>query len=330
MKKAKYLISALIISILSVSLSGCACSKPVTPIEIIATTPTPANPAPTKAPTDSVAVTKTPVQDVTEAPVPTEEAKATATPIPEPTATNTPTPTTHAHEWTITFTDPTCTEDGIVVHTCECGETWSETLDKTGHTPGEQEITNPTLENEGKIIVRCTVCGEVLSEEILPKLTPTPTATNTPTPTVTSKPKPTATNTPTPTPTSSLKYETRKDDLGNEVSGVSVTDTWELPGAPDTAVPFSEDKLEYLKTHSNTIEEAKEAARYVGAYPDTVFKDEVIIQPDDFWVEETRFRGEPGYLHIGLMFTDAYVGIYWKWDDESHTTYHFVIADRFM
>ena len=39
----------------------------------------------------------------------------------------------HTHSYSETATQPTCTESGIKTFTCECGDTYTETIDATGH-----------------------------------------------------------------------------------------------------------------------------------------------------------------------------------------------------
>ena len=66
-----------------------------------------------------------------------------------------------------------CTVNGMKFYIClECGETIGEpTIIPAGHTPGEWEtVLAPTYEAEGKRIKKCTVCGETVETEILPKL----------------------------------------------------------------------------------------------------------------------------------------------------------------
>ncbi len=73
-------------------------------------------------------------------------------------------------------TDATCTEDGSKVVTCTvCGEVISEeVLPATGHTPGEPVVVDPDCDTEGSSTVSCEVCGEVISEEVLPATGHTP------------------------------------------------------------------------------------------------------------------------------------------------------------
>lgn len=66
-----------------------------------------------------------------------------------------------------------CTVNGMKFHICsECGDTIGKTeIIPASHTPGEWEtVLEPTYEAEGKRIKKCTVCGETVDEEIIPKL----------------------------------------------------------------------------------------------------------------------------------------------------------------
>ncbi len=70
-------------------------------------------------------------------------------------------------EWKTTV-EPKCTETGTREGTCSvCGETVSETVEATGHTPGDEwqvveEATSTTAGTRAKV---CTVCGEQLETE---------------------------------------------------------------------------------------------------------------------------------------------------------------------
>ena len=68
--------------------------------------------------------------------------------------------------------DATCTEDGKIVYTCSCGETYEEVIPAKGHTeetvPGKDATCTEAGLTEGK---KCSVCGEILvaQEEIAAK-----------------------------------------------------------------------------------------------------------------------------------------------------------------
>ena len=50
--------------------------------------------------------------------------------------------------------EPTCTEDGYIQHTCDCGDTYREPLPATGHTWGEWSPAG-----DGKEVRYCDACG---------------------------------------------------------------------------------------------------------------------------------------------------------------------------
>ncbi len=163
MKRTKQFAAIIVISLL-LGITGCG-NAPQTPVVL--------TPTETPVTTDASTVTEgaTPTSVATETPVPTDISVPTTTEVP------------HEHKYTETSrTESTCVETGNVVYTCECGDTYTEELPLTSHTEGEKETIPATVDSEGKTVVRCRVCGEVLSEEVVEKLTPTPTATNTPAP----------------------------------------------------------------------------------------------------------------------------------------------------
>lgn len=76
------------------------------------------------------------------------------------------------HDWDVTVKKAaTCKEEGIVNRICKrcnLAET-NVKVEKLAHVPGEPEVTPATTEKEGSKVVKCTLCGEVLSTEVLPK-----------------------------------------------------------------------------------------------------------------------------------------------------------------
>ena len=68
----------------------------------------------------------------------------------------------HIHSYTQEVTKPaTCAEEGIMTYTCECGDSYSEPIDKsTAHKYGAGEvISEADCTNEGKTVFTCKVCG---------------------------------------------------------------------------------------------------------------------------------------------------------------------------
>ena len=80
-------------------------------------------------------------------------------------------PEVHVHDYVVVVvTEPTCTEDGVIVYACECGDTYEEVVAATGHN-GVWEIVIPAeIGVNGLKQLVCTVCGAVLDEEVIPAL----------------------------------------------------------------------------------------------------------------------------------------------------------------
>lgn len=80
----------------------------------------------------------------------------------------------HIHTLKTATFPATCIASGMTYSYCtSCGDTVGETtiIPALGHKVGNWEtVTEPTTENEGKKIQTCSVCGEKLCEEIIPKL----------------------------------------------------------------------------------------------------------------------------------------------------------------
>ena len=73
----------------------------------------------------------------------------------------------HTHAYTATVIDPTCTEMGYTTYSCSCGDTYvGEYSDATGHKieiiAGYESTCTETGLTDGE---KCTVCGEVISEQ---------------------------------------------------------------------------------------------------------------------------------------------------------------------
>ena len=128
------------------------------------------NSTPTEAPTSTEAPTPTPTPTETPTPPPTE------TPTPTPTETPTPTPTEPPHEHAYTeaiTTEATCTEAGEKTFTCDCGDTYTEQIEATGHNyeaVADSEVS-ATCTNDGKEAdTKCSLCDDVISGAVIPAL----------------------------------------------------------------------------------------------------------------------------------------------------------------
>ncbi len=102
----------------------------------------------------------------------TEKTEKTEEPKTEESETEEPeeTPEVHEHDYIKEITkEPTCTEEGLATYTCECGDSYTESIPAKGHTEGSWEtISEPTCTEDGKKQIKCTICGEVLKEESIP------------------------------------------------------------------------------------------------------------------------------------------------------------------
>lgn len=75
--------------------------------------------------------------------------------------------TLHSYTATVT-TAPTCTTEGVMTYTCDCGDTYTEVIPATDHSWGEWVVvTQPTNYQEGLKQRACSSCGD-RQEEIIP------------------------------------------------------------------------------------------------------------------------------------------------------------------
>ena len=66
----------------------------------------------------------------------------------------------HTHSYICkVITKPTCTEPGLNTYTCECGETYTETIPATGHKYTAKTVA-PTCTEKGYTLHTCSVCSD--------------------------------------------------------------------------------------------------------------------------------------------------------------------------
>lgn len=77
------------------------------------------------------------------------------------------------HNYESAVTAPDCVNGGYTTFICSvCGDEYTdEYTDALGHTLGRVEITEPTTEKDGLKVTFCDVCDEVLSTEVIEKIT---------------------------------------------------------------------------------------------------------------------------------------------------------------
>ena len=74
----------------------------------------------------------------------------------------------HTHSYTSKVTKPaTCTEDGVRTYTCECGDSYTETIPATGHNYGDFVVTkSATCTEDGVKAKTCANCNDKITESI--------------------------------------------------------------------------------------------------------------------------------------------------------------------
>lgn len=75
----------------------------------------------------------------------------------------------HVHSYTEEYEAPTCTQDGYMKKTCQCGDVIYEVIPAAGHQYGEAKIVEPTCEAEGSSVITCEICGHE-EETVLNKI----------------------------------------------------------------------------------------------------------------------------------------------------------------
>lgn len=75
----------------------------------------------------------------------------------------------HKHSYKEEVTkEPTCMETGLKTFTCECGNSYTEAVEKTEHSYKDEITKLPTCKEKGEKTFICSVCGDSYVEE-LPK-----------------------------------------------------------------------------------------------------------------------------------------------------------------
>lgn len=73
----------------------------------------------------------------------------------------------HEHKYTADLTtDPTCTEEGVMTYTCECGDTYTEPYPALGHQYKSEITKEANCIEEGEETYTCSLCGDTYVETI--------------------------------------------------------------------------------------------------------------------------------------------------------------------
>ncbi|MBQ4601689.1 MAG: carbohydrate-binding domain-containing protein, partial [Clostridia bacterium] len=72
----------------------------------------------------------------------------------------------HTHSYTAVTTDPTCTDDGNIIYTCSCGDSYTESIAALGHSY-TATTTIATCTEAGYTTYTCSVCEDTyIADEI--------------------------------------------------------------------------------------------------------------------------------------------------------------------
>ena len=87
----------------------------------------------------------------------------------QPSAENNNEEKKHEHKYTANLTtNPTCTTDGVITYTCECGDSYTEAQPKLEHEYKETVTQKATCTLEGEKTFKCSLCEDVYTE-VIPK-----------------------------------------------------------------------------------------------------------------------------------------------------------------
>ena len=75
----------------------------------------------------------------------------------------------HSHEYILSETFPaTCTKNGSETYICNCGDSYTESVPATGHTYGSWVTSiEPSCTEYGEKIICCTVCEEIVDNDVI-------------------------------------------------------------------------------------------------------------------------------------------------------------------
>lgn len=93
---------------------------------------------------------------------PTVKPKPTKPKPTDPPATE---PAKHTHQYTAKVVKPTCTKGGYTVHTCSCGDSYTDSKTPPGEHSYGKETVKPTMWQEGYTIYTCTVCKDSYKDD---------------------------------------------------------------------------------------------------------------------------------------------------------------------
>ena len=118
-------------------------------------------------PSETVPVTEATEPEMTEPPAETEPPKPTQPKPsqPKPTAPPPTEPAKHTHQYTAKVVNPTCAKGGYTVHTCSCGDSYTDSKTPPGEHSYDQETVKPTMWQQGYTVYTCTVCSDSYKDD---------------------------------------------------------------------------------------------------------------------------------------------------------------------
>ena len=139
---------------------------PTEPPETTASTE-PSEPEATKPVETEPAVTEPPKVDPKPEPTKPTEPSAPKPTQPKPTTPPATEPAKHTHQYTAKVVKTTCTKGGYTVHTCSCGDSYTDSKTAPGEHSYDKETVKPTMWQQGYTLYTCTVCKESYKDDYI-------------------------------------------------------------------------------------------------------------------------------------------------------------------
>lgn len=130
------------------------------------TEPAQTEPAVTAPPKEETRPETTVPPAETEPPKPTQPKPTQPKPTQsKPTAPPPTEPAKHTHQYTAKVVNPTCAKGGYTVHTCSCGDSYTDSKTPPGEHSYDQETVKPTMWQQGYTVYTCTVCSDSYKDD---------------------------------------------------------------------------------------------------------------------------------------------------------------------
>ena len=139
-------------------------TAPTEPPETTASTE-PSEPETTEPVETKPVVTEPPKVDPR--PEPTKPAEPEKPTQPKPTTPAATEPAKHTHQYTAKVVKPTCSKGGYTVHTCSCGDSYTDSKTPPGEHSYDKETVKPTMWQEGYTVYTCTTCDDSYKDDFI-------------------------------------------------------------------------------------------------------------------------------------------------------------------